>query len=242
MDRERNRIVRQQRKGDMKKRAVGYEDPAKPVWVSAPFIAVAATTAFLIAGHLLSRRPGRRPGGGGGDRSQGGERTNNSTVVPGGDNNNNNKVTHRWNQPMSLAELRALRAEAAESRLPPELSRNKKSSSTGGKLTPLGSILLLARKIDKLEEESSSFLHSVGEVAELDSIQVKGKARLLELLTQVQLEVDGIKSDESVRPHRKSQTNRVQALILALEKAGHATTVVKESSHLQSTSVSNLST
>jgi uncharacterized membrane protein len=58
MDRERNRVVRQQRKGDMKKRAVGYEDPAKPVWVSAPFIAVAATTAFLIAGHLLSRRPG----------------------------------------------------------------------------------------------------------------------------------------------------------------------------------------
>jgi hypothetical protein len=94
---------------------------------------------------------------------------------------------------MSLAELRALRAEAAESRLPPELSTNKKSPSTGGKLTPLGSILLLARKIDKLEEESSSFLHSVGEVAELDSIQVKGKARLLELLTQVQLEVDGIK-------------------------------------------------
>ncbi len=90
---------------------------------------------------------GRRPGGDGGDRSQGGERTNNSTVVPGGDNNNNNKVTRRWNQPMSLAELRALRAEAAESRLPPELSRNKKSSSTGGKLTPLGSILLLARKV-----------------------------------------------------------------------------------------------
>jgi hypothetical protein len=58
MDRERNRVVRQQRKGDMKKRAVGYEDPAKPVWASAPFIAVAATTAFLIAGHLLSRRPG----------------------------------------------------------------------------------------------------------------------------------------------------------------------------------------
>lgn len=58
MDRERNRVVRQQRKGDMKKRAVGYEDAAKPLWVSAPFIAVAATTAFLIAGHLLSRRPG----------------------------------------------------------------------------------------------------------------------------------------------------------------------------------------
>jgi hypothetical protein len=70
----------------------------------------------------------------------------------------------------------------------------------------------------------------------------QGKAQLLELLTQVQLEVDGIKSDESVRPHRKSQTNRIQALILALEKAGHATTKVKESSHLQSTSVSNLST
>ncbi len=90
---------------------------------------------------------GRRPGGDGGDRSQGGEQTNNSTVVPGGDNNNKKKVTHRWNQPMSLAELRALRAEAAESRLPPELSTNKKSSSTGGKLTPLGSILLLARKV-----------------------------------------------------------------------------------------------
>ncbi len=31
----------------------------------------------------------------------------------------------------------------------------------------------LCLQIDKLEEESSSFLHSVGEVAELDSIQVK---------------------------------------------------------------------
>ncbi|CAM6128856.1 unnamed protein product [Calypogeia fissa] len=49
------------------------------------------------------------------------------------------------------------------------------------------------------------------------SLSHKEHARLLELLTQVQVAIDGVQSVESVRPHRKTQTNRVQKLITALE-------------------------
>lgn len=56
MERRRNQALRQQNAG-VPTRAAYYEDHAKPAWVSAPFMAVAAA-AFLIAGHLLNRRPG----------------------------------------------------------------------------------------------------------------------------------------------------------------------------------------
>lgn len=132
-----------------------YEDHAKPAWVSVPVMAVAAA-ALLIGGHFLSRRGGadsptlacifssfkglhliagdvdigRRTGGDGGD--QGGPATSdrNTTEPP------------RSNLPLNLAQLRAKRAEAAEARLSKEGSSNASSS-----LTPLGSILMLARKV-----------------------------------------------------------------------------------------------
>lgn len=175
-----------------------YEDHAKPAWVSVPVMAVAAA-ALLIGGHFLSRRGGRRTGGDGGD--QGGPATSdrNTTEPP------------RSNLPLNLAQLRAKRAEAAEARLPKEGSSNASSS-----LTPLGSILMLARKVDKLEEECSAFTSSVDST--LDPAQQKELARLLELLTQLQLKIDGVKGDETVRPHRKVQTTRVQSLLSALEK------------------------
>jgi len=39
------------------KRAPYYEDHAKPAWISAPVMAIAAA-ALLVGGHLLSRRAG----------------------------------------------------------------------------------------------------------------------------------------------------------------------------------------
>lgn len=42
---------------DVPKRAPYYEDHAKPAWISAPVMAVAAA-ALLVGGHLLSRRAG----------------------------------------------------------------------------------------------------------------------------------------------------------------------------------------
>lgn len=178
-----------------------YEDHAKPAWISAPVMAVAAA-ALLIGGHFLSRRGGRRTGGDGGD--QGG-------TASSGDSSSS--AESRGNLPLNLAQLRAKRAEAAEARLA------KEGSSTGSSsLTPLGSILMLARKVDKLDEECSAFSGSVGSSTTLDPAQQKELARLLELLTQLQLKIDGVKGDETVRPHRKIQTTRVQSLLSGLEK------------------------
>lgn len=114
---------------------------------------------------------------------------------------------------MNLAQLRALRAEAAEARLAKESNSTASSS-----LTPLGSILMLARKVDKLGEECYVFLSSAGSSIELSPTQQKELARLMELLTQLQLKIDGVKGDETVRPHRKIQTKRVQSLLSDLEK------------------------
>ncbi|KAG0579625.1 hypothetical protein KC19_4G111000 [Ceratodon purpureus] len=179
-----------------------YEDRAKPAWISGPVMAVAAA-ALILGGHFLSRRAGRRTGGNGGN--QGGSASS-------GDSSNRDSTESRGNLPLNLAQLRAKRAEAAEARLA------KEGSSTGSSaLTPLGTILMLARKVDKLDEECSTFLSSVGTSTNLDPAQLKELARLLELLTQLQLKIDGVKGDETVRPHRKIQTTRVQSRLSALE-------------------------
>jgi len=149
---------------------------------------------------FLSRRTGGDGGNQGGTTS-----TRNSS--------NKDSSEPRGNLPLNLAELRAKRAAAAEARLPKEGSSNASSA-----LTPLGSILMLARKVDKLEEECSAFLSNVGSSTTVNPAQQKEIARLLELLTQLQLKIDGVKGDETVRPHRKVQTTRVQSLLSALEK------------------------
>lgn len=183
----------------------GYFLDAKLVWMSAPVVAVAAA-AVLIGGHLLSRRRGRRDGGDGGD--QGGKA---STRNPSG----RDRTVPRGNPPLNLAQLRALRAEAAEARRPKGSGSTAPSTAS---LTPFSAILMLARKVDKLEEECSAFFSSVGTSTTLIPTQQKELAQLLELLTQVQLNIDGVKGDENVRSHRKTQTTRVQSLLSALEK------------------------
>ncbi|CAM6083864.1 unnamed protein product [Calypogeia fissa] len=198
--------------GAPRQRAAYYEDYAKPVIVNWPFMLVAAAAIFVV-GHFANRGAGRRLGGNYKKRAP-------STEDPDSGSNSSNgrgddSVGRRGNnQPMSLAELRLLRAEAAEARLK---NGATSSSPAAAKPTPLGSILLLARKVDKLEEETSQFFVQVKDIETWTAKEEKEHARLLELLTQVQLAIDGVQSDESVRPHRKTQTNRVQKLITALE-------------------------
>ncbi|BBN06213.1 hypothetical protein MPTK1_3g19280 [Marchantia polymorpha subsp. ruderalis] len=190
--------------GGMKQRAAYYEDYAKPVLVNWPFMVVAAAALFVV-GHFANKRAGRRTGGSG--KSSPSDDTNNPVQ-------NDEGLPRGGNRPMSLAELRARRVEAAEAR-----TRHGTTASNPGvaKPTPLGRILSLTREVDKLEKEASAFLASVKELEGLDAASEKEHSRLLELLTQVQLKIDGIQSDESVRPHRKTQTQRVQSLTLELE-------------------------
>ncbi|KAL2633712.1 hypothetical protein R1flu_005191 [Riccia fluitans] len=159
---------------------------------------VVAAAALFVVGHFANKRAGRRLGG------------NNKKSSS---SDTNSAVQDDSSRRMSLAELRARRVEAAEARL---RRGTGTSSPAAAKPTPLGRILLLARDVDNLEIEASTFLSSVKEVEELDPTSDKA-ARLLELLTQVQLKIDGVESDESVRPHRKTQTQRVQSLIVELE-------------------------
>ncbi|KAL3694070.1 hypothetical protein R1sor_007721 [Riccia sorocarpa] len=156
-----------------------------------------AAAALFVVGHFANKRAGRRLG--------------RNDKAPSSDNND---VIQDDNRPMSLAELRARRIEAAEARL---RRGSGTSSPAAAKPTPLGRILLLAREVDKLESETATLLSSVQGLEELDSTSDKELLRLLELLTQVQLKIDDIESDESVRPHRRTQTQRVQKLILELE-------------------------
>jgi len=81
----------------------------------------------------LSWAIGRRTGGDGGNQG-GTASTRNSS--------NKDSAEPRGILPLNLAELRAKRAAAAEARLPKEGSSNASSA-----LTPLGSILMLARKV-----------------------------------------------------------------------------------------------
>lgn len=83
---------------------------------------------------------GRRSGGGDGGQTQrrsGTPRSNSS----GGEDGTEARGKH----PMNLAELRALRAKAAESRVQASVSSSNPAS--GAAPTPLGSILMLARKV-----------------------------------------------------------------------------------------------
>lgn len=188
---------------EVPKRPAYYEDHAKPAWISASMMAVAAA-AMIIGGHFFSRRGGRRTGGDG---------RNHGRSASTGNPSSRDSTEPRDNFPVNLAQLRALRAEAAEARLAKESNSTASSS-----LTPLGSILMLARKVDKLGEECYVFLSSAGSSIELSPTQQKELARLMELLTQLQLKIDGVKGDETVRPHRKIQTKRVQSLLSDLEK------------------------
>ncbi|KAG0589236.1 hypothetical protein KC19_1G006400 [Ceratodon purpureus] len=179
----------------------GFFVDAKLVWISAPFVAFAAAALF-IGGRFLSRRKGRRD-----DDSDGGDQGGKAcTRNP----SNKDRTEPRGNPPLNLAQLRALRAEAAEARLPKGSSSTAPSTASP---TPLSTILVLTRKVEKMEEECSAFFSSVGSSTRLISTKQKELAQLLELLTQLQLRIDGVKGDENVRSHRKTQTTRVQSLL-----------------------------
>ncbi|KAI5084255.1 hypothetical protein GOP47_0000424 [Adiantum capillus-veneris] len=119
-------------------------------------------------------------------------------------------------QPMSLAELRLRRLKAAEARL-----HSPRNEASAANLTPLGRILKLAARVDKLEEEAESLLGQVSIAKVMSPSEDKEQVRLLEELILLQLEIDGIPGDESVRPHRKGQTNRIQTLIANLDNLEH---------------------
>ncbi|MCO5601585.1 hypothetical protein L7F22_055708 [Adiantum nelumboides] len=114
---------------------------------------------------------------------------------------------------MSLAELRLQQLKAAEARL--HSSTNEASAAS---LTPLGRIFKVSKRADKLEEETQSFLGKVSAAKVMSPSEEKEQVRLLEELTVLQLEIDGIPGDESVRPHRKCQTNRIQTLLASLDQ------------------------
>ncbi|MCO5562253.1 hypothetical protein L7F22_015878 [Adiantum nelumboides] len=114
---------------------------------------------------------------------------------------------------MSLAELRLRRLKAAEARL-----HSPTNEVSAASLTPLGRILKVSKRADKLEEETQSFLGKVSVAKVMSPSEEKEQVRLLEELTVLQLEIDGIPGDESVRPHRKCQTNRIQTLLASLDQ------------------------
>lgn len=85
---------------------------------------------------------GRRSGGGDGGQTQRRSGTPRSNSSGGEDS-----TEARGNHPMNLAELRALRAKAAESRVHQDASTSSSNPASGAAPTPLGSILMLARKV-----------------------------------------------------------------------------------------------
>ncbi|KAJ7548631.1 hypothetical protein O6H91_07G020400 [Diphasiastrum complanatum] len=165
------------------KRAAYYEhSSAKPVSSGLPFLLVAAAAAtFVVLGHIAGcRRPGRRLGGKAGRCESSENRRNNGT------------------QPRNLVELRAIHAAAAEARCRQEIIE---SSDPGvEQSTPS---LFLTQKVQKLEEEVSTFLSCA-----------KNHNHFV---------VDE-NIDQSVRSHQKMESERVQAMIFELDKlTGSAT-------------------
>lgn len=85
---------------------------------------------------------GRRSGGGDGGQTQ------RRSGTPGSNSSGGEDGTEaRGKHPMNLAELRALRAKAAESRVHQDASVSSSNPASGAAPTPLGSILMLARKV-----------------------------------------------------------------------------------------------
>ncbi|GBG66031.1 hypothetical protein CBR_g55009 [Chara braunii] len=176
-----------------------------------PVIAAAAI-GFVILGFFGGRRRGRKTGGGSGRHPVLGNRRSSESSAASGEGGGG----RHGGRPASLAELRAARASAAESRM--------KNGGMGGRsvgaasLTPLGCAIVVCRKVDGLEDDATKLIACVKDKGFMDDKMKKDQAMLIELLMQAQLELDGIKGDESVRPLRKVQTKRMHEVIQELEK------------------------
>ncbi|GBG66030.1 hypothetical protein CBR_g55009 [Chara braunii] len=157
-------------------------------------------------------RRGRKTGGGSGRHPVLGNRRSSESSAASGEGGGG----RHGGRPASLAELRAARASAAESRM--------KNGGMGGRsvgaasLTPLGCAIVVCRKVDGLEDDATKLIACVKDKGFMDDKMKKDQAMLIELLMQAQLELDGIKGDESVRPLRKVQTKRMHEVIQELEK------------------------
>lgn len=179
-------------------------------WLLNLSVTALAAGTLVVFGHWFNARQGRRLGG---NRRRGrlGDEENND-IEDDGRKKAKNWTGPNHTQPMSLAELRLRRLTAAEARLQPT-----KSEPSAARLTPLGMILELTQKVDKLEDEAKSLLGKASAGA-MSLLEEKEQVQLLELLALLQLEVDAVQADESVRPHRRSQTNRIQTLIAELDQ------------------------
>eukprot|EP00270_Netrium_digitus_P016702 TRINITY_DN602_c0_g1_i5.p1 TRINITY_DN602_c0_g1~~TRINITY_DN602_c0_g1_i5.p1 ORF type:complete len:168 (-),score=55.88 TRINITY_DN602_c0_g1_i5:260-763(-) len=132
--------------------------------------------------------------------------------------------------------------EGGESEEAQRWGSHGQSGSFAG-LTPLGQAIGIAREVDRMEEKvveiEGRFSASQESAANTgvgvggddrgsmnESVAIKGEgaakvkeaaAMLVELLTQLQLRLDGVPADESVRPIRKAQTVRLQMLLQRLD-------------------------
>ncbi|XP_024535526.1 uncharacterized protein LOC112347958 [Selaginella moellendorffii] len=177
---------------------------AKRVTIGLPFLAIAAFT-ILVIGHLVKRRNpgGKRLGGANNTTGQHAPEENGDGVADDDDTE-----TQCLEIPGSIEELRARRIRAMEKRL----ARGSKSNDPGSaRLTPLGTMLAISRKIDELEKQVASFLDSSSQV------QQHRCEELVENLKSLQIEIDAVSSDEAVREHRKIQSCRVESLMQELQ-------------------------
>eukprot|EP00250_Pteridium_aquilinum_P031538 c43799_g1_i1 orf=149-829(+) len=180
------------------------------VWLLNICITALAAGTLVAFGHWFSARQGRRLGS---DKRRSLPRVEGIDDVDDEDRKKTrNRTSPKLAQPMSLADLRQRRLEAVEARL-----HSTRREPFSARLTPLGTILELSQKADKLEEETNSFLEKVL-ARVMNPSEEKEQVQLLELLTLLQLDIDAVQGDESVRPHRRSQTNRIQSLIAKLDQ------------------------
>ncbi|GAQ78151.1 hypothetical protein KFL_000080570 [Klebsormidium nitens] len=100
-------------------------------------------------------------------------------------------------------------ARAAERRL---------SGHGTNQLTPLGRALAVAQKVDGLEAEAKTLVESVRRVGRVEEDVSKKQITLIELVTQAQIEMDGIQVGESGRAVKKAQIIRMERIIVSLEQ------------------------
>lgn len=179
-------------------------------WLLNVCITAFAAGTLVAFGHWFNSTPGRHLGG---DKRRSFPREEGIDDVQ----DEENKRRRNQTNPKSLAELRLRRLQAAEARL-----QSTRTEPSAARLTPLGIILELTQKVDKLEEETKSLLAKVPAAMVMRPLEEKAQVQLLELLALLQLEIDAVQGDESVRPHKKSQTNRIQTLISKLDQLKHS--------------------
>lgn len=176
-------------------------------WLLSACITAFAAGSLVALGHWFSSTQGRRLGS---DKRR-------YFLRGQADDVQDEESKRKKNQanPKSLAELRLRRLQAAEARV-----HSTRTEPSAARLTPLGVILELGQKVDKLDEEAKSFLADVSSRIMTPS-EEKAQMQLLESLGSLQLDIDAVQGDESVRPHKRTQTNRVQTLLAKLDCLNH---------------------